>query len=83
MDTIGADHGVCVGERAIGKCEGDLPRSLIESHELLVEMDDVFRQDREERVVQIGPMHAKVRSAEQTLRHRQLFHDPAGVPLAV
>ena len=33
--------------------------------------------------MQIGPMHAEIRSSEQLFRHRQLARDMAGIPNAI
>ena len=43
-------------------------------------MNDLGGQHREERIVEIGAMHAQIRRAVEALRHRQLARDLAGVP---
>ena len=83
VDTVGADHGIGVRAAGIGERQGDLAAGLIEADQLLAEINDLGRQRREQRFVQIGPMHAQIGRPVEAFRHGELAGDLAGVPDAV
>ena len=75
--------GIGRGTAAVGERQGDGACVLVEADEPAAEVDDLRRQGREQRLVQIGAVHAEVGRAVEALRHRQLAGDLAGVPHAV
>src|SRR6516162_8292613 len=83
MHAIGSDYCIGLDTWSVGECEPYLPCELVESDQLLVDMDDVLREHGEQRLMQIRAMHTQVRCAEETLRHGELAHDPARVPFSV
>ncbi len=83
VDAVGADHRIGARARAVGEGEIDLAGGVVDSGELLAEMDAVGGNGRGERVVQIGAVHAEIGRAKQAFRHRQLARHHAGVPDAV
>ncbi len=68
-----------VARGAVREAQRDAPAGLIEADQLLAEMDDLGRQHRGERVVQIGAVHAQIRRAVEAFRHRQLARHLAGI----
>src|SRR5262245_51359270 len=84
MNAICAHDSVGVRARSIGKRKRDVALwPLIKSNQLFVQMDDFGRYGSSQSIVQIRAVHAKVRSAVKTFRHRQLPHEVSGVPLPV
>ena len=83
MDAVGADDGIGLRFRSIRKREHHLAANLVQTDELLVQMNDLWRQHGIKRLMQIGPMHAQERRAVETFRHRQFALDLAGIPDAI
>ena len=83
MHAIGAHYRVGDRVAAVGKCQPNALRRLIETHQLPVEMNDFSGYGTRQGSGEVGAVHAEVGRAEQVLRHRQLPQDPARIPFPV
>ena len=79
MNPVGADHGIGLGCRPIGKEQRHRAAVLLQPNQLLVQMDDLGRDDRGQRFVQVGAVHAQEWRAVKVFRHRQFALELAGV----
>ena len=86
MDAVGADDGVGLCPGAVGECQPQARSAAIEADELLAEMNDLGRIEREERRMQFRPMQRNVGCAEAPLdrvAHRMQIGDLTRIPFAV